>query len=176
MCSYRKKGLRLVARAIQKDEMDRLLVGDGYAYQREHEQFEAGPIDHAALLEVAIYGSVERYPELDVRGSLERGMERLVGTHQGLDVVTFLLLREAQNQNSYSGITPLRLDVAKWALRIRDVVRGRDAELREFKDLVITVSDSDGLLWWLRYRSWHLEKRGFPGFYDAPIVPTWETY
>ena len=173
---FDEEGYRLVVQAIEKDEMDRLLLGDSYHYQPQHDQLEGGPIDHSALLEFAIYACVERCPELDVRGSLERGMERLLGTYEGLDVVSFLLHIEAQNHSRYGGSTPLRLDVAKWALRIRDVVRGRDDELKGFKETIIWRDDPGGLWEVLRYRSWSLEKLGFPGFFDAPTVPTWETY
>ena len=165
------EGYRLVVQAIEKDEMDRLLLGDGYYYKPEREQCEAGPIDHDALLKRAIYPCAERRPELDVRTCLERAMEGILGSYKGLHIVAAMVDFESANR-WYRGPTPLNLDAEKWALRIRDVVRGRDAELREFKDPAITGINPDGLLGVLRARSFHLEKRGCPGFFDDPTDPT----
>lgn len=152
----------IVRKALEKDELDLLLLGKpGYQYLPKWSP-APGDTDVTSLLS-ALGGLVGEYPRAEIRDRLHRAIMKIVETYEGLDPVAHCLFFEAYDRSE--GRPPLGLPAEEIAAELKQSIRVFSFRLEKDKTYNCGLLP-DGRLGGLRQLSRTTERFGGPSFCD----------
>jgi hypothetical protein len=152
----------IVRKALQRDELDLLLLGEP-EYQFLPKWSPApGNTDLTALLS-ALRSLTGKYPSGEIRDRLYRAIKKIIGTYEGLDSVACCLICEAGDRSE--GKPSFGLPMDEIAAELRQSIRVFAFRLEKDKTGV-GAQLPGGRLECFRRLSKTTERLGGPSFYD----------
>ena len=150
----------IVRNALEKDELDLLLVGiPEYQFLPKWSP-ASGNTDLTYLLD-ALYMGIADYTREELRERLHRAIRKIVGAYEGLDPVACCILCETVERTE--GKLSLDLPLEEIAIELRHNIEQYKSRLIEDKSGAGSLWN-DGRLGDLRRMSKNTEKRGGPSF------------
>ncbi len=153
----------LTCRAVERDEIDKLLLGlPPYGYVPKHSS-SATSTDLTVILSNGLYVFAREHPEENLSTRLQGVLSKLVRAYEGIPVVASIILSETVAQSRDQ--TPFDIDLKSLAQALREAIDVHREVLRQDRTGE-GWSWTDGRLGDLRNLSKNTVRLGGPSFCD----------